>query len=180
MNENVNFDLLEERLICLGLLSPEDLDFNRANSLSPRQLKRLCLRGGFWLAGNGLCICLIAVILIGRIRLNHPTTFADGVDAAILIGVILLGISAFCCFKNAEPYLKDLRDPKPIRIKGELHKHYAETPTRGGVISYWFVKIDDRVFSVSQVAHDAIIGHQTYELYYLSHTRKIVNLVRCP
>ncbi len=159
-----------DKLIKIGALNLEDLEVNRSGELSERQKRGLKLWVGFWVIVAGVeVITLSAIIFIQVFYLSIG--FAGLVLFAFMIYLTYL------CTMNTKPYWDDLKNDEIYSIAGKMFKHYSRTG--GGrklAIGTCSIQIGRQRFSVSPAICDAVALNEFYRLYYLPHSRRLVNI----
>ena len=171
----------EEKLIRSGGLHPDDLAFNQAGELSPRQKRWLTFEVAAW--GVQIGIDLILVICAW---LFYYFQFRHNLQAFVIGGLLwsfALGMSVLICLEHARPLWADIQGGEVKSISGIISKYYGygaglylnrRTRRRGPV--NWGVKIRERGFSVYPRVYAALVAHQTYRLFYLPNTERIMNI----
>jgi|GEM_PF-2606503 len=170
MNENHKSHI--EELIKVGILDLEDLEINRSGYLSQRQKHRLYFYVSFWLILAGIDMIILALFIY--FQLVFQRNFITGI-----IGSCFIIVPAYMSFANAKPHWEDLQDDKPNTASGKIYKHF--TLRSGGTagksqIGYCSIGIGDQTFSISPLIYDYIIAEGYYRVYFVSNSRKLLNI----
>jgi hypothetical protein len=160
-----------DNLIRVGILNIEDLKANQSGRLSDRQKHMLYQHIAFQLVLASLEIIILTVFLYFQI-------FIQGNLLIAIFGIILFALLIYMCLKEAEPFWKDLKNNKPKTASGRLYKGFRVAP--GTPKGLWFgncsIRIGKQVFSVSPSVYDCVIHEDLYRIYFVSNTRKIINI----
>lgn len=170
MNENHKSHI--EELIKVGILDLEDLEINRSGHLSQRQKHRLYFYVSFWLILAGLDMIILALFIY--FQLIFQMHFIMGI-----IGSCFIIVPAYMCITNVKPYWKDIQDDKPNTASGRIYKHFATgrgIGPKGQRVGYCNVRINNQTFSISPAAYSYIIEEETYRIYFVPNSRKLINI----
>jgi hypothetical protein len=171
-------DPLEKKLIRAGGLRPDDLVFNRAGELSPRQIGWLRLEVAGWIFQIGVDLALIVCAWLFYY-------FGHNLQALVMGGLfwsVILGISALSCIENARPLWTDINSNRVESISGTISKHYGfgrgtslnlHKDTRG---VNWGLEIKNHRFSVHPRVYNSIVEHGTYRLFYTPNLQRVINI----
>lgn len=160
------------------LFSPDDLSFNQNGEMSPRQLRDIRRFARFWFFCLGIYLTLMLAMCVLAIWAGLLAHQIDRFFSLTVFWALILGLFGSCSYSFARPYLLDLRENRVELVEGELHKHYLLIPYNRIKMSYFVIEIRQQTFSIPRGASDEIMDHRVYRLFYLPHSRKIVNLVR--
>ena len=161
-----------EELIRIGVLDIADLEINRLGHLSPRQKRPLYLNFAFWLILASFDMIILVFFIYFQI--NFERNF---ITEIIWSGLII--VPAYACITNAKPYWKDIRDDKPSSISGKIYKRFSTGPNigaKGFSTGYCSIGIGDQTFSISPLIYDHIINEEHYRVYFVSNSRKLINI----
>ena len=171
---------LKENLSRHRLFFPDDFNFNQMGEISPRQIKKVQQSAWFWLAGVVVFLFMFIAVLVIGAKISFSAQKSEAPFFMIFWFVFSL-LNGYLCYSNASPHLNDLRENKVQVVSGKLIKHHALVSTRrGGSNFYCTIEIRCQQFYISLAAYNDIVEDQTYRLFYLPHSRKIMNLVPWP
>ncbi len=168
LHDTPNPNALETKLIHAGALNLDDLPFNQAGELSPRQRRWLMVEVAAW--GVQVGINLIAVVIIWcfffRFQLQSDAHTPWGLVA--FFWSALIGLNAFICLITMQPVWLTIKNNEVKSITGVISKNYeiGSIRWRTGIVS-WFLNVKDQTFKTSQTAHAVIIDHRKYRLFYI-------------
>jgi len=131
-----------------------------------------------WFAGIAVFLFMFVVIFVIGAKISFSAQKSEAPFFMIFWFVFFL-LNGYLCYSNATPHLNDLRENRAQVVSGKLIKHHALVRRSGGNF-YCTIEIRDQQFYVSLAAYNDIAEHQTYRLFYLPHSRKILNLVPWP
>jgi hypothetical protein len=170
-------EFLEEKLIRAGGLRLDDLAFNQAGELSPGQRRWLMLEVAAWIFQAGIGVILMPCIWVFFYFLHDDLRI-------FLLGCLLwnvaLGISVFICIhQHAQPIWTDIKNGEIASIAGTVVKHYSVSTGRAA-ITYVGIEIRGHMFSVTASVHASVVEHQTYRLFYIPNTKRLMNIEPLP
>ena len=161
-----------EELTKIGALNIADLEINRSGHLALGQKRMLYFNFAFWLILTGFDLIILALFIY--FQLVFLKNFTTGI-----IWSSLFIISAYMCTTNAKPYWKDIQNDKPITVSGKIYKHFAlGSGVAGGKsqIGYCNIRVGDQTLSISPLIYDHIIHEEHYRVYFVSNSRKLINI----
>jgi len=172
--------ILKENLSRHRLFFPDDLSFNQMGEISPRQIRGVKLSLWFWFAGIAVFLFMFVVIFVIGAKISFSAQKSEAPFFMIFWFVFFL-LNGYLCYSNATPHLNDLRENRVQVVSGKLIKHHTLVSTiRSGSNFYCTIEIRGQQFYISLSAYNDIAEDQTYRLFYLPHSRKILNLVPWP
>jgi hypothetical protein len=80
----------------------------------------------------------------------------------------------YMCITNAKPHWEDLKNGEINTVAGKLFKHASSSGK--GAIGYCSIQVGAQRFSISPAIYDALSLDDFYRLYYVPHSRKVVNI----
>lgn len=169
-----------EELIKNGIFHITDLEVNRSGHLSIRQKRILYLNLAFWLMLTVFDITILSFFIYLLIMFQR--NFVAGI-----IWSILMITPAYMCIINAKPYWKDIQEDMPSTVSRKIYKHASIGPGvgtagDGGIygirrqVGYCNIRIEDQIFSISPSIYDHIIHEGKYRVYFVSNSRKSINI----
>ncbi len=166
-----NSESYVDELIKIGILNVEDLEINRVGLLSERQKRILYIELGFWLA-------LASLEVVAFVALAYYHIFILGNWSLLIFEIPLFVILVYWCNGHIAPIWKDLKADKSTSITGRLTKHFSTTSgnTRGTTTGHCTIRVGDQVFSISPSVYDYIVDEESYRIYYVGNTRKVINI----
>jgi hypothetical protein len=161
-----------------GALRVDALPANRRGELSPDQQRTYTAQARFN-RRNGLGIAalfLAGAVLIGFFasdRAPHVSRYA--------ITAVCLGIAAVLSARSIlgiDALTRDLQRGVVASAEGPIGKRRRSGSTGSRVSSFYYLDVGERTFTVSRSWYDAAPDAGHVRLYYLPHSRRIVNLER--
>lgn len=156
-----------EELIQHAIFDPEDLKVNRSGHVSLRQKRKLYLSMSFWV----LLAILETGVLLPFILVRNAVM--------IVLGFMLFITLAYQCYKEILPFWKDLEDDTPKSVAGRANKKFSVKRTNSGKwprTAFCTIRVGHEVFSISPAVYDRLIDDGFYRIYYVAHTRRIINI----
>lgn len=165
-----NSESRADDLIKIGILNIEDLEINRSGHLSDKQKRMLYLNLAFWLGVAAVEVSLLIAFIYPKIL--HQENF---IVAAL--GIILLISLTYMCFKEAKPFWEDIKNDAPRSVAGKLYKKFHLTGNgKSGPVVFCSIRVGDEVLSVPAAIYDRAIHEDFYRIYFLTHTRRVINI----
>lgn len=161
---------MDDELIKTGALNLEDLEINRSGDLSERQKRGLKSWVGFWTVMAGAEVGVLSALIFIQVF------YLDVLFAGLVLFAFMIYLT-YLCIMNAKPYLEDLKNDEIYSITGKMFKHYSNTGGgRKTSIGTCSIQIGQQRFSVSSAIYDVVALDEFYRLYYLPHSRRVVNI----
>jgi hypothetical protein len=163
----------------LNPFPPDALDANRRGELTDAQLRafrglsRIRRKGALDIAGT------LAVIGLLIVFFASPTYSAV---LRVLIPIGCLAIAAFLVVRSiggGDALTRDLRQGQVQSIEGAIGKRRISSLGDGDFPTY-FLEVGDSRFQVMSLTFEAAPDAGYVRLYFLPHSRKVVNLERLP
>jgi len=160
---------------------PQDaLEANRAGKLTDAQ--RRGLRG----QSRGLRKAELQFAVVFTI-IGLLVWFAQGparyANVKPLIGVGCLIIAGFLlvrAFTGADKLTQDLRDARVESVEGAIAKRVVRTESGESSSASYFFDVEGKEIKVSRFEYDAAPDAGYVKVYYLQHSRQLVNMERLP
>ena len=155
-------DLLLDALARAIRFSMEDLEANRMGSLSSRQENWLF--GNAFLIGALFLLCGVIILLAVRFIWRDELFYMFiGIGAVGLVAMFVVGW-------NIARVVLDMWDGKVNQVEGQVFRHtYRSRNSR-----YFFYKIDNLKFNVSQSAYNALIEGMDYRVYFTPRSKRLM------
>ncbi|MBL8098160.1 MAG: hypothetical protein JNK81_03215 [Anaerolineales bacterium] len=161
----------KEKLIETGVYSEDDFGINLKGDLSERQRRMLLIFAYLWI---GLAIInflgiLFFIYFLVLSSINFLIIF--------LIAVIFLSSNIYLCMQHAKPFWNDVQDDVVKTASGEITKKFFYTSTGWkNYNSYYTVRVNNIVFSVSPLLYYALEDGKTYRLFYVPNSKRVINI----
>lgn len=157
----------------VNALQPEALEANRGGALSEDQLRGFRAMSRY---GRRSALSTAAFLVAGAILVGFFASPTAPVATRALIVFICLAIAAFLVVRSilgTDPLTRDLRHVQVQSVEGAIGKRRV-----GGRTTTHFLEVGDRSFKVSSGTYDDAPDAGFVRLYFLPHSRKVVNLER--
>jgi hypothetical protein len=158
-------------------LLPEALEANRRGELTDRQRQGF---GALARSNHRSAFSTAAFLVAGAAIIVFFASPTASPAARVLIPAVALGLAVVLVIRaivGADALTRDLRAPRVESVEGAIGKR--KSGARGGTAArLCWLDIGKQTFSVSNATYSAAPDHGIVRLYFLPHSRKIVNLER--
>lgn len=159
-----------------GVYDVTSLRLNLQGDMSSKQRRKMIIHSFLWFILSGGSIISSIIMIIFQI-LFYQTIYAFFVWMIFLVVMGLLG------YQHAQPFWKDIQENKVAAISGELAKYYAfrnALRARGGIDvsegTYFLIRVDGVVFSVSPTLYSSLIDGVHYRLFFAPNSKWVLNV----
>ncbi len=175
-HDTPNPNALETKLIHTGALNLDDLPFNQAGELSPRQRRWLVVEVAAW--GVQVAIDLVFIVTIWvfffRFHLQNDSHAPWLLTASFWS--ILLAIATVWCVDHARAPSFASKNNDVNAVAGTLQKRYVSYGAGRNAGSAYTLTVRGRTFAVPRNTYALIIDHHTYKLFYIPSINRLLNI----
>lgn len=160
----------DDQLMNVLRFDDDDLEANRAGTLSARQIARIHAERRtdiFWLGFFALLFLAAAGFILTRISLRSPFAVALLAGGAAGLAALVIGF-----VRRFQPLSRDLRENHALAVEGRID---LSLKPRGRRILY-SVAVGKMTFPISKDAFLSFKNRDPYCVYYAPHSKRILSV----
>jgi hypothetical protein len=165
----------EDQLMRVLRFDEDDLEANRAGTLSTRQVADLKAERRsqiFWLVFFSLLYLGVVSLILMRSNLNSPLALSLIGAVVVGIGVVGIGVAGFGYVTRIKPLGKDIRENKALAVDGRAD---LSLKRQGSQIKY-ALAVGKLRFPIQKDEFLSFKNRDPYCVYYTPHSKRILSV----